>query len=139
MLKRLGLNADLQAVDWGTLVTRRAAKEPIDKGGWNIFATGWVGADMLDPVEDLPLKTTGATRPGSAGRATKNSKRWAGSGSRRRRSTSVKKTRSGDPGARFRMVLYIPTGMWDQQTAYRKNLRGIIQAPAYLLWNVEKV
>jgi hypothetical protein len=29
--------------------------------------------------------------------------------------------------------------MWDQQTAYRKNLKGIIQAPAYLLWNVEKV
>ena len=28
--------------------------------------------------------------------------------------------------------------MWDQQTAYRKNLKGVIQAPAYLMWNVEK-
>ncbi len=33
LLKKLGLNVDLQAMDWGTLVTRRASKEPIDKGG----------------------------------------------------------------------------------------------------------
>ena len=33
VLKKLGVNVDLQAVDWGTLVTRRASKEPIEKGG----------------------------------------------------------------------------------------------------------
>src|SRR5947208_3552393 len=49
VMKNLGLNVELQAMDWGTLVTRRASMEPIDKGGWNIFATGWVGADLLDP------------------------------------------------------------------------------------------
>src|SRR5207302_79505 len=57
VLKKLGLNVDLQAMDWGTLVTRRASKEPIDKGGYNVFATGWVGSDLLDPVLNLPLKT----------------------------------------------------------------------------------
>src|SRR6202011_5865288 len=44
LMKKLGLTVDLQAMDWGTLVTRRASMEPIDKGGWNIFATGWGGA-----------------------------------------------------------------------------------------------
>ena len=38
-LRQAGLNVELQAMDWGTLITRRASKEPIDKGGWNIFHT----------------------------------------------------------------------------------------------------
>ena len=37
MLKRIGFNIDFQALEWGTVVQRRASKEPIDKGGWNIF------------------------------------------------------------------------------------------------------
>src|SRR5207253_7537488 len=59
LLKKLGLNVEVQAMDWGTLVTRRASKEPTDKGGYNMFATGWVGADLLDPVLNLPLKANG--------------------------------------------------------------------------------
>jgi peptide/nickel transport system substrate-binding protein len=59
LLKQLGGNIDLQAMDWGTLVTRRASMEPVDKGGWSIFATGWVGADLLDPAVNLPLRTNG--------------------------------------------------------------------------------
>ena len=59
LLKKLDLNVELQAMDWGTLVTRRASKEPLDKGGWNIFATGWVGPDLLDPAINPTLRTNG--------------------------------------------------------------------------------
>jgi peptide/nickel transport system substrate-binding protein len=38
----------------------------------------------------------------------------------------------------FESVPYIPTGEFMQKTAYRKNIKGRILAPAYLLWNVEK-
>ena len=138
VLKKLGLNVDLQAVDWGTLVTRRALKEPIDKGGWNIFATGWSGADMIDPVEALPLKTTGANAwfgwP-SDDKLEALRAQWVKTTTldERRKLAAAIQERA------FEVVPFIPTGMWDQQTAYRKNLKGIIQAPAYLMWNVEKV
>src|SRR5215471_4895711 len=59
LLKNLGLNVELQSMDWGSLVTRRASKEQIDKGGWNIFCTGWVGADGMDPIINLPLNMSG--------------------------------------------------------------------------------
>jgi peptide/nickel transport system substrate-binding protein len=58
-MKKLGLNVEVQSMDWGTLVTRRASKEPTDKGGWSIFATGWVGADLLDPAINPALRTNG--------------------------------------------------------------------------------
>jgi hypothetical protein len=31
----------------------------------------------------------------------------------------------------------IPTGQWSPVTAYRKNLEGVIIAPALFMWNVE--
>ncbi len=49
-LKRMGLNIDVVAVEWGTVVQRRASREPIDKGGWNIFYTYLGGAGNLSPA-----------------------------------------------------------------------------------------
>ena len=34
------LTLDVQAMDWGTVESRRAKKEPPAQGGWNIFITG---------------------------------------------------------------------------------------------------
>ena len=39
----------------------------------------------------------------------------------------------------FEVVPYIPTGQWVPKTAYRKTVKGIIEAPPFLMWNVEKV
>ena len=40
----------------------------------------------------------------------------------------------------FAVVPYIPTGQFVNQTAYRKNIKGIVQTPAlFVMWNVEKV
>ena len=32
----------------------------------------------------------------------------------------------------FEVVPYIPTGQWTPKTAYRKNLKGVIEAPGLL-------
>ena len=36
MLRSLGATVDLQAMDWSTMVQRRAKKEPPVQGGWNL-------------------------------------------------------------------------------------------------------
>lgn len=59
LLKKLGLNVEIAASDWGSLVIRRASKAPIDKGGWNVFGTGAVGSDGLDPTLNAWLRTNG--------------------------------------------------------------------------------
>src|SRR5688572_31795542 len=82
-LKKIGINAEIQAGDWGTLITRRAVKETNDKGGWNIFTTGpWVPALWIRRVTfrfGAP-----ARRAGLAGRRTRRWKSCARPGSRRR-------------------------------------------------------
>ncbi len=50
VLKRIGMNTDVVAVEWGTVVQRRASQETIDKGGWNIFYTYLGGSGNLSPA-----------------------------------------------------------------------------------------
>jgi peptide/nickel transport system substrate-binding protein len=33
VLQRIGMNIDLQVLEWGSVVARRASREPVDKGG----------------------------------------------------------------------------------------------------------
>src|SRR5712691_452155 len=138
LLKKLGLNVDLQAMDWGTLVTRRASKEPLDKGGWNIFATGWVGADMLDPAINPTLRTNG----------TKGHFGWPSDDKIEALRTEWLKATTAEERKKlaaaiqeraFEIVPYIPTGQWKPVTAFHKNVKGVVESPAYLMWNVEKV
>ena len=49
-LRKAGFNVDLQAMDWQTLVARRAKKETPAEGGWNVFMTSWTTADILNPI-----------------------------------------------------------------------------------------
>ncbi|MGE0718292.1 MAG: ABC transporter substrate-binding protein, partial [Alphaproteobacteria bacterium] len=50
-LRRAGfLRLDVQAMDWGAVVARRAKKEPPAQGGWNIFITGTTVLSSSNPV-----------------------------------------------------------------------------------------
>jgi peptide/nickel transport system substrate-binding protein len=41
LLRQAGFKVDMQSMDWQTLVSRRAKKDPPAQGGWNIFLTVW--------------------------------------------------------------------------------------------------
>jgi len=49
-MREAGINVDAQAMDWGTVVTRRAKKDPPAQGGWNIFVTTTGGVGSSNPV-----------------------------------------------------------------------------------------
>ena len=59
MLRKIGVNVDLQVVDWGTLVSRRGVKEPPSKnpGGYHIFHTFSGAAAVKDPWGHANIST----------------------------------------------------------------------------------
>ena len=61
LLKRIGMNVDYQALDWGTVGQRRAKKEPPSQGGWHIFHTWHAGADCVNPAPYIALDASGDT------------------------------------------------------------------------------
>ena len=61
LLTRIGFNIDFQALEWGTVVQRRASREPIDKGGWNIFYTYLGGFGNISPAPNIAIRGNGTT------------------------------------------------------------------------------
>ena len=59
MLTQCGLNVDLQQMDWGTVIQRRASKAPPSQGGWSVFFTTLTGVDLSSPASSLPLRGNG--------------------------------------------------------------------------------
>ncbi|HEX2829357.1 MAG TPA: ABC transporter substrate-binding protein [Burkholderiales bacterium] len=137
MLKKLGLNAEIQAGDWGTLITRRAVKEPPEKGGWNIFHTWLVGPDMVNPAVNFPIRGTGDKAwfgwPTDQ-RLEELREAWFNSND----AAASKKAATAVQQRAFEFVPFIPTGQFILPTAYRSNISGVIIAPVSFLWNVEK-
>jgi peptide/nickel transport system substrate-binding protein len=137
LLKSIGINSDLQAGDWGTLITRRASKEPIDKGGWNIFFTWIVAPDTATPAINFALRGNGDKAWFGWAKDDKVEQlrtEWL-----KAPDLNAQKKLAADIQAEgFQSVPYIPTGQFVIPTAYRKNLDGVIVAPIVFLWNVDK-
>jgi peptide/nickel transport system substrate-binding protein len=49
-LREAGFTVDMQAMDWQTLVTRRASQAAPTDGGWNIFFTNWMVPEISSPL-----------------------------------------------------------------------------------------
>jgi peptide/nickel transport system substrate-binding protein len=136
LLRKLGLNVEIAASDWGNLTVRRASKKPIDEGGWNVFGTSWFGADMLNPGLNQSLRTNGDAA-------------WFGwPEDDKLEALRSQWMRTTDSEARqeiaaaiqeraFAVVPYIPTGQWKVMTAYRKNLKDPVLGPVIFQWGVE--
>ena len=59
LFRRLGMEVDFRVSDWGTLVQRRASREPPERGGWNMFHTTWNGLDGINPGVMTFLRANG--------------------------------------------------------------------------------
>lgn len=138
LLKQAGFNVDLQEVEWGTLLSRRAKKDPVENGGWNIFITGWGSADSISPVMYSPL--TGSGVKGYFGwpkddrlEALKTQFLEAPDEVTRKRLAEAIQLRS------FEVGVIGPIGESTTPTAVRRGtVTGLLKAPTVLYWNIRK-
>ena len=139
LLRDAGFKVDLQATDWQTVVTRRASQKPPKEGGWNMFFTNWVGADVMNPIANASI----------GGRGTKGG--WFGwAESTKIEELKDKYARSGTPEEQkkiageiqkeaFDQVIYVPLGQYLAPSAWRKSLTGVLDGPATpIFWNIDK-
>ena len=136
LFRKLGLNLDAQAMDWGTAVQRRTSMEPVERGGWSVFQTSWSGLDHATPAGHPFLRGNGrAAAPG-----------WPDSPAIE--TLRDEWLRAPDPAAQyslaeqiqiqaFRDVPYVPLGQQFQQTAYRAELSGILPGMP-VFWNITR-
>ena len=138
LLRKLGMNVELVQTDWGTVVQRRASKEPINKGGWSIFHTWWPSATIANPTTNPTLRGQG--QQGWFGwyrndRVEQLAAEWllAPSESEQARIAAAIEDES------LQQVPIVPLGRYFIRTAYRSNLTGFVRSSMNLPWGVRRV
>ena len=136
MLTRAGMNVDYQALDWGTVLTRRTSKAPVDAGGWSAFFTAWAGSDMLTPAGHISLRGNGADAwfgwP-DAPKIEALRNEWFDAPDAASQKAVAEKLQAQV----LTDVPYVPLGQYLQATAYRDSLSGVGNGFA-MFWGVKK-
>jgi peptide/nickel transport system substrate-binding protein len=137
LLRQAGFKVDLQAMDWNTVVTRRAKKDPPAQGGWNMFFTAWVAPDIWNPLTNPAVGALGE-------------KSWFGWPSddaleklrdqfaRETDETKKKSLAEAIQARAFEIGTHAPLGEYIEPLAARKNITGFVTGPGNLYWNIKK-
>ena len=137
-LRQAGFKVDLQSMDWQTVITRRANQKPVSEGGWNMFFTFSVAADVMNPIASSPMGAKGRTSwfgwPEDAKLEALRDKfvRASSLAEQKKIAEEIQKEA-------YDQVIYVPLGQFLAPSAWRKSLTGVLDGPATpVFWNVDK-
>ncbi|MBV8826514.1 MAG: ABC transporter substrate-binding protein [Hyphomicrobiales bacterium] len=137
LLKRLDLNVDFAAVDWGTVVARRAQKKPPSQGGWHMYHTSIYGVDSVTPTYTF-LRADGSVAvngwPNSPAVETETAA-WFDATTPEEEKAAARRLNK----AAIEDVVYAPLGWYLRYYAWRRTLTGVTQGPLPFFWGVSKM
>lgn len=136
-LRSIGMNVEVQSMDWATLLSRRTKKEPVEQGGWTIFHSNLSSLDLTSPVGNPNLDARpGASYPGwsidadmeklrdqYAGAQTEDDKRAIAAAIQRRS---------------YDQVTFVPLGGYSKFKGYDAKFADLVDAPIPLFWTSPK-
>jgi peptide/nickel transport system substrate-binding protein len=113
-LKSIGVNVDLQAMDFGAMGSRRVNRSAPEAGGWHIGLTYWPGGNIADPVGNVPMQAN-------------CDQAWPGWPC------------DDEHQAMIDAVPYVPIGQLFVPVAYSPRISGVLAVPGTtVLWNIDK-
>jgi peptide/nickel transport system substrate-binding protein len=137
-LRQIGLNIEVAESDWGTMVSRRANKDPPDRGGWNIFHTTVGGAGFYNPVTNFTIDS-GCDKQNWFG--------WPCD----EETQKLRQAYIDAPDDEVRRVALValqahlwqavpvvPVGQYIQPYAARDTLSGVLKSHIIVFWNIAK-
>jgi peptide/nickel transport system substrate-binding protein len=137
MMRQCGMNVDVVATDWGSVLRRIVNTEPPERGGWNTMCTFTAATSQINPAAHNMIRGNG--RQASFGWPTapeleklRNEWLFEAADDEARRALGRRMQAQA-----FIDVPYIPLGLWYQNTAYRANLTGVLKGLP-LFWNVRR-
>ncbi len=137
-MRAIGLNLDVQTMEWSTMLQRRLKTDPPAQGGWNILHVYSPSLDLANPVTSYAL-TAPCAKTGWPG--------WAcGPELEKLRDLYGRELDAGKRKAlaeqiqleAVKLVPFVPLGQFFQPIAYRANLEGFLETPVPVMWNIVK-
>jgi peptide/nickel transport system substrate-binding protein len=139
LLRDAGFKVEVQATDWQTVVTRRASQKPVKEGGWNMFFTNWVGADILNPVSNVSIQGRGLKGGWFGWYDDPTIEELRDKFVRATDPVEQKKLAAEVQARAYDQVAYLPLGEYQAPSVWRKSLTGVLPGAATpVFWNIDK-
>lgn len=139
LMRQAGFKVDLQAMDWQTLVSRRAKKDAPKDGGWNMFCTAWVAPDIWSPISNAALPARGKATPWFGWPEDAKMEQLRNAFMRETDLNKRKKIAADVQQRAFEIATHAPLGEWVQPQAIRTNVHGFLTSGlSNVYWNISK-
>jgi peptide/nickel transport system substrate-binding protein len=125
-------------MDWNTVVTRRAKKDPPEKGGWNMFFTQWVAPDIWNPISNAALDARGEKSGWFGWPNDEKLEALRAQFARETDAAKKKKLAEAIQARAFEIGTHAPLGEAVQPVAVRKGVTGLQIGLADVYWNIKK-
>lgn len=137
-LKEIGMNVEIQSMDWATLLSRYSKKDPVAQGGWSIFQTGFASLDLMSPLTNPNLDGRGET--GYVGWAKSDEmEKLRGQFAEESDVAKKKQIAVAIQKLNYEQVLFVPLGSYSKFKAYNPaKLEGMTDALIPLFWSAKK-
>jgi peptide/nickel transport system substrate-binding protein len=132
LLRRIGMNVDYQAMDFGTLMKRRDSSKPPAEGGWNLYCIGSPGLLGFTPATHYALLGDGSGRPNDP-KMQELREAWFNSPDAAVR----KKIAEQMQLQAFENVPHYPLGLVYGPTAFQPDITGTLEGFP-IFWNVRR-
>ena len=138
LLRRLGMNLDFQAMDWGTMIQRTTNRGPVEKGGWSLFHTAASMVSTASPALNFFIRGLG-------------DKGWPGWYDKPEIEALTQTWLDTPPEApqqdvydRIQQVLFddppfVPLGQYTTFATYAQNIVGGLPGIGSYPWNIKRV
>ena len=136
VLRGIGMNVQLDALDWRSMLVRRARNVPVSDGGWSITPGIFSNLDLMNPVVNRNLDASGPG--GYAG--------WAKDPEMERLldafTFETDARRQQDLATELQLLstedaFSIPLGGFKVVTGYRNELKDVVADQVLVFWNME--
>ena len=137
LLRKLGMNVELQDTDWGTVVQRRVSKKPVEEGGWSIAHTNWPSISIANPATNATIRGLGEkgwwgwyTDP----KIEELTEQWVAAAS----PAEAQKIFDAINQRALDQAPVAPLGQFFRDTGFRSNIKGVLEGSAAYFWNVRR-
>ena len=136
MFRKIGMNLDYAATDWGTVAQRFASHEPVEKGGWSMYPNYVYSVSMISPAANNYIRANGPKAmfgwPDSP-RLEELRNQWLVTSDVAAQQKLCREIQT----QAFQDVPYYPLGVYYPATAYRNSLTGVLDGYS-LFYNVRR-
>lgn len=137
LLSSIGIQSEIQTMEWSAFLTRRANSGPVGDGGWNLAHAVFDGIDLISPLGNMNFDARG--KDGYTGfivdpetEALKTRYQQESDPAKQKEIAAEMQKRA------YEQVFYIPLGTYDQYTAIRPEFANYVSSPVAILWGVGK-